>query len=44
MTITLRPYQSEAVASIRQAFAQRHRSVLFVLLTGGGNPTGAGNL
>lgn len=36
MTLTLRPYQQEAVAAIRQAYAQRHRSVLFVLSTGGG--------
>ena len=36
MTITLRPYQSEAVAQIREAYRQRHRSVLFVLPTGGG--------
>ena len=35
MTITLRPYQQEAVAAIRAAMA-RHRSVLFVLPTGGG--------
>jgi superfamily II DNA or RNA helicase len=34
--ITLRPYQSEAVQQIRQAYQQRHRSVLFVLPTGGG--------
>ena len=36
MTPTLRPYQLEAVASIREAFRQRHRAVLFVLPTGGG--------
>jgi DNA repair protein RadD len=36
MTPTLRPYQTEAVANIRQAFSERHRSVLFVLPTGGG--------
>ena len=35
-TITLRPYQQQAVAEIRQAYQQRHRSVLFVLPTGGG--------
>lgn len=33
--IQLRPYQSDAVAQIRQAYRQ-HRSVLFVLPTGGG--------
>jgi DNA repair protein RadD len=36
MTPTLRPYQLDAVQQIRQAFSQRHRSVLFVLPTGGG--------
>jgi DNA repair protein RadD len=36
MTPTLRPYQTEAVQQIRQAFSERHRSVLFVLPTGGG--------
>ena len=36
MTPTLRPYQAAAVDEIRAAFAQRHRSVLFVLPTGGG--------
>jgi superfamily II DNA or RNA helicase len=36
MTITLRPYQETAVAQIREAYQQRHRSVLFVLPTGGG--------
>ena len=36
MTPTLRPYQLEAVASIRESFRQRHRAVLFVLPTGGG--------
>ena len=36
MTPTLRLYQTEAVYQIRQAFSQRHRSVLFVLPTGGG--------
>lgn len=35
-TYQLRPYQTEAVVNIRQAFSQRHRSVLFVLPTGGG--------
>jgi len=35
-TPTLRPYQTQAVAEIRQAFGQRHRAVLFVLPTGGG--------
>ena len=39
MTITLRPYQLEAVAEIRQAYQARHRSVLFVLPTGGGKTT-----
>jgi DNA repair protein RadD len=34
--VTLRPYQQQAVAEIRQAYQQRHRSVLFVLPTGGG--------
>jgi superfamily II DNA or RNA helicase len=36
MSIALRPYQLAAVASIREAFRQRHRAVLFVLPTGGG--------
>jgi DNA repair protein RadD len=36
MTPTLRPYQHAAVEQIRDAFSQRHRSVLFVLPTGGG--------
>jgi superfamily II DNA or RNA helicase len=36
MTPTLRPYQLQAVAEIREAFRQRQRSVLFVLPTGGG--------
>lgn len=36
MTPTLRPYQLQAVQQIRDAFAQAHRSVLFVLPTGGG--------
>jgi superfamily II DNA or RNA helicase len=36
MTLTLRPYQAEAVAKIRQAYQARNRSVLFVLPTGGG--------
>ena len=36
MGVTLRPYQQQAVAEIRQAYQQRHRSVLFVLPTGGG--------
>lgn len=44
MTITLRPYQQEAVTAIRQQYASGHRAVLFVLPTGGGKPTGAGNL
>jgi DNA repair protein RadD len=35
-TPTLRPYQLQAVAEIRDAFGQSHRSVLFVLPTGGG--------
>jgi superfamily II DNA or RNA helicase len=34
--ITLHPYQLQAVAEIRQAYQARHRSVLFVLPTGGG--------
>jgi len=34
--VTLRPYQQQAVDAIRQAYQQRHRSVLFVLPTGGG--------
>ncbi|MEB3302013.1 MAG: DEAD/DEAH box helicase [Cyanobacteriota bacterium] len=34
--IELRPYQQDAIARIRQAFAQQHRAVLFVLPTGGG--------
>ncbi len=37
MTPTLRPYQLQAVAEIREAYQARHRSVLFVLPTGGGN-------
>lgn len=36
MTLELRPYQLEAVGSIRSALAAGHRSVLFVLPTGGG--------
>ena len=36
MTPTLRPYQLQAVAEIRQAYQAKHRSVLFVLPTGGG--------
>jgi DNA repair protein RadD len=36
VTLTLRPYQSTAVAQIRAALARGHRSVLFVLPTGGG--------
>ena len=36
---TLRPYQQQAVSDIRAAFSQRHRSVLFVLPTGGGKTT-----
>jgi superfamily II DNA or RNA helicase len=38
-THQLRPYQQAAVQDIRQAFTQRHRSVLFVLPTGGGKTT-----
>jgi DNA repair protein RadD len=34
--IDLRPYQHQAVEQIRQAYRQGHRSVLFVLPTGGG--------
>jgi DNA repair protein RadD len=34
--MNLRPYQLQAVQQIRQAYQQRHRSVLFVLPTGGG--------
>ena len=29
--IQLRPYQSEAISAFRDAFAKRHRAVLFVL-------------
>lgn len=36
MTPSLREYQADAVAAIRGAYLQRHRSVLFVLPTGGG--------
>jgi superfamily II DNA or RNA helicase len=36
MTPTLRPYQLQAVDEIRQGYQQAHRSVLFVLPTGGG--------
>jgi DNA repair protein RadD len=37
MTITLRPYQADAVHQIRNAYRLKgHRSVLFVLPTGGG--------
>jgi DNA repair protein RadD len=37
MTPTLRPYQHQAIAEIRQAYRiDGHRSVLFVLPTGGG--------
>ncbi len=35
-TLNLRPYQLQAVAEIRHAYQSRHRSVLFVLPTGGG--------
>jgi DNA repair protein RadD len=34
--MNLRPYQTQAVAEIREAYRQRHRAVLFVLPTGGG--------
>jgi DNA repair protein RadD len=34
--MNLRPYQHQAVQQIREAYQQRHRSVLFVLPTGGG--------
>ena len=34
--MNLRPYQHQAVEQIRQAYRQGHRSVLFVLPTGGG--------
>jgi len=36
MSLQLRPYQQAAVAEIRAALAAGHRSVLFVLPTGGG--------
>jgi DNA repair protein RadD len=36
LTPTLRPYQQTAVAQIRAALVRGHRSVLFVLPTGGG--------
>jgi superfamily II DNA or RNA helicase len=36
MTPALRPYQLQAIQQIREAYQQRHRSVLFVLPTGGG--------
>ena len=39
MTPTLRPYQTHAVGCIRDAYRQGHRSVLFVLPTGGGKTT-----
>jgi superfamily II DNA or RNA helicase len=39
VSITLHPYQLQAVAEIRQAYQARHRSVLFVLPTGGGKTT-----
>jgi superfamily II DNA or RNA helicase len=35
-TPTLRPYQQQAVAEIREAYRARHRAVLFVLPTGAG--------
>ncbi len=38
-TPTLRPYQLQAVAEIREAYRARHRAVLFVLPTGGGKTT-----
>jgi superfamily II DNA or RNA helicase len=38
-TPTLRPYQLQAVAEIRQAYQRQHRSVLYVLATGGGKTT-----
>lgn len=34
--IQLRPYQQTAIDGIRDAYSKRHRSVLFVLPTGGG--------
>jgi len=40
-TPTLRPYQSTAVAEIRAALSRGHRSVLFVLPTGGGKRRGS---
>ena len=36
MTLTLRPYQAQGVADLRGAYSQGHRSVLYVLPTGGG--------
>jgi len=36
MTVNLRPYQQQSVKAIRQEFAARKRSVLYVLPTGGG--------
>lgn len=39
MTVTLRPYQSTAVAGVRQAYAAGKRSPLLVLPTGGGKTT-----
>jgi len=35
-TPTLRPYQQQAVAEIREAYRARHRAVLLVLPTGAG--------
>ena len=37
--ITLRPYQIDAVAQIRQAFADKFKAPLYVLPTGGGKTT-----
>ena len=36
MTVSLRPFQAQAVAEIRGAYMAGHRRVLFVLPTGGG--------
>jgi superfamily II DNA or RNA helicase len=36
VSLTLRPYQAQGVADLRETFGKGHRSVLYVLPTGGG--------
>ncbi|MEB3302015.1 MAG: hypothetical protein VKN56_08605 [Cyanobacteriota bacterium] len=44
MTLALHPHQSLSVQSISTRYRSGARRLLFVLPTGGGKPTGAGNL